>query len=246
MNEVQKRSEVPEEQQWQLTDLFPDQKAWDKEFEAVKQSMEKAKAFQGRLKDAAAIKDCFSLEDEISLHTERLYVYAHLLHYGDTAESAPQALTDKAKKLSVAANEATSFITPEVLELPEDQLKELAQAPELAPYKHTLEEMIRQKPHILSKTEEALLAQVGNISQAPGTIFSMLNNADMKFPKVKNEQGEEVELTHGRYIQFLESKDAKVREGAFKAMYETYGKLKNTIGATLAANINKNIFYANT
>ena len=104
--------------------------------------------------------------------------------------------------------------------------------------------MKRQKAHVLSKAEEALLAQVGNLAQAPSTIFGMLNNADMKFPKVKNEQGEEIELTHGRYIQFLESKDRDVRKNAFEAMYATYGKQKNTIGATLSANITKNIFYA--
>lgn len=96
----------------------------------------------------------------------------------------------------------------------------------IAKYRHTLEEMRREKAHVLSKNEEALLAQVGNISSAPGTVFSMLNNADLKFPKVKNEDGEEIELTHGRYIQFLESKDQNVRREAFKAVYETYGKLK--------------------
>ena len=104
--------------------------------------------------------------------------------------------------------------------------------------------MIRQKPHTLSKEQEALLAQAGNMAGAPSTIFGMLNNADLKFPKVKNEKGEEVELTHGSYIQFLESRDREVRKNAFKAVYETYRNKKNTIGATLSANINKNIFYA--
>jgi len=104
--------------------------------------------------------------------------------------------------------------------------------------------MIRQKPHVLSRAEEALIAQVGNLAQSPGKIFNLLNNADLKFPKIKNEQGEEVELTHGRYIQFLESRDRDVRRNAFKAMYSTYAKYKNTIAATLSSNINKNIFYA--
>jgi oligoendopeptidase F len=123
-------------------------------------------------------------------------------------------------------------------------LKALLANPELTLYKRTLEEMKRQKAHVLSKAEEALLAQVGNLAQAPGTIFGMLNNADMKFPKVKNEHGEEIELTQGRYIQFLESKDREVRKNAFEAMYATYAKQKNTIGATLNANITKNVFYA--
>ena len=115
-------------------------------------------------------------------------------------------------------SEATSFITPEILGLSEAELNALTEAPELAKFKRTLSEMLRQKPHILSKNEESLLAQVGNLSQAPNTIFGMLNNADLKFPKVKNEQGEEVELSHGRYIQFLESRKPEVRRDAFKSM----------------------------
>lgn len=244
MNQVMKRSEVPAEHRWRLEDLFPDQAAWDKEYQEVKELLKKAEAFQGKLDNAQAIKDCFALEDEISLHAERLYVYANMKHHEDTADPTYQALSEKSKKLSVETGEALSFITPEILSLSDEQLNGLVQAPELSFYKLTLEEMVRQKAHVLSKAEEALMAQVGNISTAPGTIFSMLNNADLKFPKVKNENGEEVELTHGRYIQFLESKNREVRQAAFKAMYETYGKQKNTIASTLSANVTKNLFYA--
>ncbi|MFH5185500.1 oligoendopeptidase F [Paenibacillus sp. TAB 01] len=244
MNQVLTRKDVPEEQRWKLEDLFPNQQAWDQEYQAVKEEMKKAASFHGKLKEPAAIKQCFELEDKISLHTERLYVYANMKHHEDTAEPTYQALSDKAKRLSVETGEALSFISPEILSLSDDELKKLIADPELSFYKRTLEEMVREKQHVLSKNEEALLAQVGNLSQAPGTIYSMLNNADLKFPKVKNEQGEEVELTHGRYIQFLESRNREVRKEAFQAMYATYGKNKNTIGATLAANITKNIFYS--
>ncbi|WP_207802264.1 oligoendopeptidase F [Paenibacillus xerothermodurans] len=244
MNQVLKRSEVAAEHRWNVEDLFPNQQAWDKEYQEVKDALAKAAAFQGKLNDPGAIKQCFELEDEISLHTERLYVFANLKHHEDTADPTYQALSDKAKKLSVESSEALSFISPEILSLSDEQLDNLVNHPELSFYKRTLEEMIRQKQHVLSKSEEALLAQVGNISQAPGTIFSMLNNADLRFPKVKNEQGEEVELTHGRYIQFMESRNRDVRKAAFEAMYATYSRNKNTIGATLAANITKNVFYA--
>ncbi|NOU97973.1 oligoendopeptidase F [Paenibacillus sp. LMG 31456] len=244
MNQVLKRNDVPVEHSWKLEDLFADQKAWDKEYQEVKEALQKVAAFQGKLHNPTAIKQCFELEDSISLHMERLYVYANMKHHEDTAEPTYQALSDKAKKLSVESGEALSFISPEILSLSDDELTKLLNHPELQFYKRTLEEMIREKQHILSKAEEALLAQVGNLSQAPSTIFSMLNNADLKFPKVKNEKGEEVELTQGRYIQFLESRNREVRKEAFQAMYATYGKNKNTIGATLAANITKNIFYA--
>lgn len=245
MSKLPKRSEISAESRWRLEDLFPNQQAWDQEYDLVNEQIGKIKAYQGKLKDANTLKSCFALEDELSLHTERLYVYSNMKHHEDTANATYQALSDKAQKINVRVGEATSFITPEVLNLSEEQLKSFIGDSELQDYKQTLEEMLRQKPHVLSKNEEALLAQVGNISQAPGNIFSMINNADMKFPTVKNEDGEPVELTHGRYIQFLESKDRDVRKNAFEAVYSTYSKQKNTIAKTLSANVTKNIFYAN-
>lgn len=244
MSKVVKRSEVPVEDQWNLQDLFENQAAWDKEYEEVKALTKKASEFQGKLNQAEAVKSCFELEDDISLKTERLYVYAHMHHDEDTANPTYQALSQKAKKLSVQVSESLSFVTPEILALPDKELDALIKNPILNPYQFTLVEMKREKAHVLSKTEEALLAQVGNLSQAPQTIFGMLNNADLKFPKIKDEHGNEVELTHGSYIQFLESPNREVRERAFKAVYSTYAKNKNTIAATLSANVNKNIFYS--
>jgi oligoendopeptidase F len=244
MNEVLERKAIPAEQTWKLEDLFPSQEAWDREYQEVKKLVEQMKQYRGKLSDAKSIKDCFALEDTISVHSERLYVYANMKHHEDTAEGTYQALSDKSKKLSVEVGEALSFVSPEILSLSEAQLKALVADPLLSFYKRTLEEMIREKPHVLSESEEALLAQAGNMAGAPSTIFGMLNNADLKFPKVKNDKGEEVELTHGNYIQFLESRNRSVREGAFKAVYDTYSKQKNTIAATLGANINKDIFYA--
>ncbi|MGM1046910.1 MAG: oligoendopeptidase F [Bacillota bacterium] len=244
MEKVMKRSEVPTEHQWKLQDLFTDQKAWDNAYNEVQRLIKTAADFQGKLTNAESIKQCFDLEDEVGLHTERLFVYAHMHHDEDTANPTYQALTQKAKKLSVEVGEALSFITPEILALSEGELDKLIADPTLADYQFTLTEMKREKAHILSKVEEALLAQVGNMSSAPQTIFGMLNNADMKFPKIKDENGKEVELTHGSYIQFLENPNREVREAAFKAVYETYGKQKNTISATLSANVNKNIFYS--
>ncbi|MEK3881698.1 oligoendopeptidase F [Paenibacillus sp. PL2-23] len=244
MSTLPKRSETAAEHRWKLEDLFPNQAAWDKEYTEAKQLIIKFADFQGKLHDPAQLKACFELEDELSLHVERLYVYSNMRHHEDTSEPGYQALSDKAKKLSVESGEALSFITPEVLSLTDDELNAMIDNESLAKFRHTLQEMKREKAHILSKNEEALLAQVGNVSSAPSTIFGMLNNADLKFPKVKNEKGEEVELSHGRYIQFLESKNRTVRQEAFKAMYDTYGKLKNTLAATLNANVSKNVFYA--
>lgn len=244
MEQLLKRSEVPAENRWKLEDMFASQDQWDAEYKEAKELIKSAADFQGKLDSPEALKKCFELDDKLSLLTERLYVYAHMRQDEDTAAPAYQALSSKAKKLGVEAGEALSFVTPEILALPNEKLDQFIADPSLKDYTFTLTEMKREKAHVLSKVEEALLAQVGNISQAPQTIFGMLNNADLKFPKIKNEEGKEVELTHGSYIQFLESPDREVRKNAFKAVYETYAKQKNTIAATLSANVNKNVFYS--
>ncbi|MCE3200286.1 oligoendopeptidase F [Paenibacillus sonchi] len=244
MKQLLKRSEVPAENRWKLEDMFASQEQWDAEYKEAKKLINSASGFQGKLDSADALKKCFELDDKLSLLTERLYVYAHMRQDEDTAAPTYQALSQKAKKLGVEAGEATSFITPEILALPDEKLDQFIADASLSDYTFTLKEMKREKAHILTKAEEALLAQVGTLAQAPQTVFSMLNNADLKFPKIKNEEGKEVDLTHGSYIQFLESPDREVRKSAFKAVYETYGKQKNTIAATLSANVNKNVFYS--
>jgi oligoendopeptidase F len=238
------RTEVAPEHQWQLDHLFPNLGAWDAEYAQVKELVIDMIPFKGNLQEPGKLRACFELEDKISQLAERLYVYANMKHHEDTTEPTYQALSDKTKKLSVEVGEALSFITPEILALPEATIREFIGNAELAPYKHTLEEMLRQQAHVLSAKEEALLAQVGNLSQAPNTIFGMLNNADLKFPNVKDETGTEQPLTHGSYIQFLENANRDVRKNAFQAVYKTYASQKNTLAATLSANVNKNLFYS--
>ena len=183
MKTVLKRPEVPVEHRWRLEDLFADQQAWNDEYEQVKKLAKDIGQFEGKLNNADTIRQCFELEDELSLLTERLYCYASNRHHEDMAEPVHQALSDKVKKLAVEVNQAMSYITPEILDLSDEQLQSLIADPMLVKYRKTLDDMLRQKPHILSKPEEALLAQVGNVSQAPGTIFGMLNNADMPLPR---------------------------------------------------------------
>lgn len=244
MSTVPKREEMSPEFQWKLEHIFESEQAWDKEFDEAKAAIPNFSSFQGKLSSPSEVLKCFELEDELSTSLERLYVYANMRLHQNMGNTKYQALSEKARKLNVSASEALSFVTPEILALTDSELDALINSNELAKYRHSLEEMKREKAHILSQAEEALIAQVGSISSAPSNIFGMLNNADMKFPKVKNEQGQEAELTHGTYIQFLESKNREVRKAAFTAVYETYGKLKNTLGAAFSANVNKNLFYA--
>ena len=131
------------------------------------------------------------------------------------------------------------------MSIDEEKLKGfLNEKEELKLYEHSLEEINLQRPHVLSAEQEALLAEASEVLGASQNTFGMLNNADLEFPSIKDEDGEEVEITHGRYTSFLESADRRVRQDAFKAVYETYGKFKNTFASTLSGNVKKDNFNA--
>ena len=140
---------------------------------------------------------------------------------------------------------AVSFIEPEIISIDEELLKSfLEENAELKIYSHYINDILREKKHILSQREEELLAFVSEIAEASSEIFSMLNNADIKFPTIKDEKGEEVELTKGRYIRFLESNDRRVRKDAYEKLYEVYKGFRNTFASSLSNNIRQERFFA--
>lgn len=241
-----KRSEIPDEMKWKMEDLYPSIDAWEQDFQEIKSLIVKIAGFEGKLTESAQnLLDCLKTQDQLSEKMGRLYAFARMQRDEDNSNATYQALTDRAGTLSVQASSATAFVTPEIISIPSDKLESyLNEEQELQLYRFMLQEIARTKEHILSPAEEQLLAQVGELAHGPGTIFGMLNNADIKFPNIKDENGEEVELTKGRYVQFLESKDRRVRKDAFEALYATYNQLRNTISSTLHASIKKDVFYA--
>lgn len=241
---IPQRKDVPEAHRWKIEHLFASQADWEAQYAKTQQLLAAGGRFHGALNDPQRLHDCLAWEDDVGLHVERLYVYANMRHHEDMTAPQYQALADKATKLSVQANEATSFIAPTLLALSTAQLQKLQDDPILLSYRHALDQIIHQKEHVLTNVEEALLAKTGQVTQAPGKIFAMLNNADLAFPNIKNEHGQEVELTHGKYIEFLESRHRDVRQAAFHAVYDTYAKHKNTLAAALHAHVTKNVFYA--
>lgn len=240
------RSELNPEDQWDLTPIFASDEEWEKAFKEVKQLAPKMLDYQGRLMESAAtLAEALQLRDTISQKLGKVYVYAHLKKDEDTTNSKYVAFDSRASSLYVEVASAMSFISPEILKADEKTVRSYIENYEpLQVYTHYLEELLRQKAHTLSEPEEAILAQVAELANAPGDIFTMINNADMKFPTITDENGEEQELTHGRYIRFLESRNRRVRQDAFKAMYDTFKKQKNTLAATLNANVKKDVFYA--
>ncbi|WP_134686629.1 oligoendopeptidase F [Brevibacillus migulae] len=243
-----KRSEVPNEWKWKLEDIYATDAAWEQDVAKIKEMTEQIKAKQGTLAESGKnLLDTLLLQDEITKILDRVYVYARMRRDEENSNSTYQALTDRASSLATQVSSAMSYIQPEILAIPSEQLEKLQQSEEgLEHYRLLLEEITRFKPHTLSASEEAIMAQVSELASAPGKIFGMLNNADIKFPMITNEKGEEVELTKGRYTQFMESKDRRVRKEAFEALYATYGKHRNTIAATLASVVKRDVFYART
>ena len=233
------RNEVPEQLTWDLTTIFPDDAAWEAEFKAIETLGQKAADFQGKVtENAQSLYEALQASDELNERFSKLYVYSHLKHDQDTTNSTYQALDSRVKSLGAKLGAAWSFLTPEILSVPEQLLNQYVASYEpLKLYEQVLKELNMGRPHILSADKEQLLAQLSEVTGSSANTFSSLNNADLTFPKVKNENGEEVELTHGNYITFLESEDREVREAAFKAMYETYGQFKNTFAATLSGNV---------
>lgn len=243
---LKKRKEADSNYKWAIEDLFPNDAEWKKEFDLTRELIPKISSYQGKLAESAdRLLEFYKLQDEISLHLERVYVYAHQKYHEDTSESTYQGLSNQATNLSVQVNSAAAFAVPEILSIPEETLKEFLDTnTELKGYEFALQEIIRQKPHTLSTEMEELIADTGEMADAPGSIFSMFNNADLKFPEIDDENGEKVELTHGRYISFVESSDRRIRKDAFQALYATYKKYKNMLAATFSANIKQEAFYA--
>ena len=244
--ELPKREEVPEELTWELETIFETDELWEKEFEKLQQEILKIKNYQGKLGESAdTLYELFTFQDEISERLGKLYTYAHMRYDQDTTNAFYQAMNQKAESLLTQASSTMSFIVPEILQIDEAKLKTfLEEKKELQLYQKTIYEILRQKAHVLSEREEYLLSEASEALQTASQTFGMLNNADLKFPFIKDENGEEVELTHGRYIRFMESRDRNVRKQAFKAMYDTFGKFKNTFATTLVGNIKKDNFYA--
>ncbi|QTM98695.1 oligoendopeptidase F [Sediminibacillus dalangtanensis] len=244
--ELQSREQVPLERTWRLEDIFVIDEEWEKEFEALKSKLPEFKQYQGKVNESAdTLYNLLKLQDNVSERLGKLYTYAHMRYDQDTTNSLYQALNAKAENLLTQASSAMSFIVPEILSLDEEKLKTfIEENQELKQYEHTLNEINRQRPHVLSEKEEELLAEVSEVTDNPSQTFGMLNNADLTFPSIKDEEGNEVDLTHGRYINFLESDDPRVRKDAFKAMYETFGSFKNTFASTLSGAVKKNNFYA--
>ncbi|MEQ8202058.1 MAG: oligoendopeptidase F, partial [Syntrophomonadaceae bacterium] len=245
-NTIRKREEIEEQFKWKLEDIYPNEQLWEQDLEQISKLAGQVDKLQGTLGESARnLLNCLQLSDEVDRVSEKAYVYARMRRDENNADHHYQALFDRVQSLIIQVGSITSFIVPEILTIPEEKLMAFVEEDQgLGLYRHSIDEILRQKEHILSPAEERLVAMSADLSLASGSIFTMLNNADIKFPVIKDEKGRDVEITKGRYGSLMESSDRRVRQDAYQGLYSSYRGLLNTLGASLSASVKKDIFYA--
>lgn len=244
--QLPKRQEVPTELTWDLTKIFADDAAFEEKFQALSAELAEVEQVKGTLGQSAE-KFLAAIEYVLDIYrkAEVIYVYAHLKNDEDTANTTNQALYARASTLIAQVSEAVSWFEPELLQLSDQEIWAFfATEPKLELYRHFVEQIISERAHILPADQEALLAGASEIFGSSADTFSVMNNADLKFPVVKNEAGENVQLTHGIYGQLLESTDRNVREQAFKALYSVYHQFRNTFASTLSTHVKSHNYKA--
>ncbi len=242
---IPERSEVDDIYKWRAEDIYPDLESWEKDYQVVKDNLGRFEQYKGHLGDSPTkLLECLRLSDSLSLIVDNLYVFAGLKLDEDARVGQFQELNGRSSSILSEMREATAFMLPEIISLGQDRLLSwLKNTPELDVYSHFLDDLARQSEHVLSEKEEALLAMAGPVASAPGRIFSRLEDADMDYGTIIDEDGNEVELTMGRIYRFLESPDRRVRKDARLAQCRAYEKLQNGISAMLESSVRKDYFY---
>lgn len=240
------RDEIEDKYKWNLTDIYSSDSEWEKDFKWVEENIPYYEKYEGKLSsDSKILLECLRFNDELNARVERLYLYAMLAKDSDMQVTLYQGMDDRIKSLFAKVSTASSFINPELLKINESELSEMiSRDDELKVYKHFFDDLFRTKKHTLSKDQEEILALSGEISQVPYNTFSIFTNADLKFPIIKDESGNDVEMSHARFYAALYSKDRSYRERAFKAYLTPYKKYVNTFTALFNGILKTNIFYA--
>ena len=240
-----KRSDVPKDYTWDLESIFLTQDDWEQVFQSLVRRLPELEALQGMLASSGqSLLRVLQQRDEVFEQLETLFVYAAMRRDEDTTNSKYQAMFDRAMQLLVRISTALSFIEPEILAIPQSTLDEYVRdTPGLQLYRQQLHDLNRKRPHVRSAEIEAVLAATGEISDGPDAIFSMIDNADLRLPRIKDEAGKDVELTKGNYMIYIRSTDRRVRKEAFEGMHGTFLKQRNTIAATLSAQVKADIFH---
>ena len=246
-NKIPARADVPEKDKWAIQDLFATDDDWRAALAKAKEFIPRITAFRGRLAESgAALLSFFRLDDEISLAFDALVHYAQRRSDEDTRVAAYQEMVSQVTRFAVEIQSAAAFETPELLAISDEDMNRLyAEAPELELYRLNIDRIRRRREHVLSDKEEAILAAAGEMAASPDDIYSMLNDADLKFPDAVDKDGNKHPVTHGTFIPLMQSYDRVLRKSAFDSLYSVYGQFRNTSAATLSAQLKQLLFFAN-
>ena len=246
-NKIPARADVPAKDKWAIQDLFATDDDWRAALAKAKEFIPRITAFRGRLAESgAALLSFFRLDDEISLAFDALVHYAQRRSDEDTRVAAYQEMVSQVTRFAVEIQSAAAFETPELLAISDEDMNRLyAEAPELELYRLNIDRIRRRREHVLSDKEEAILAAAGEMAASPDDIYSMLNDADLKFPDAVDKDGNKHPVTHGTFIPLMQSYDRVLRKSAFDSLYSVYGQFRNTSAATLSAQLKQLLFFAN-
>lgn len=246
IKKIPTREEVEVKNTWALEDLYPTDADWENDIKKADDYVKRVAAFQGKLAESGqTLLDYYRLSDEIEEWVERVANYAMRKSDQDTGNSYYQDFAARTMNTFVKLQGATAFEKPELLAIDDATLEKFyCETEGLELYREAIADKRRKKDHILSAEMEALLASAGDMAGQPDNIFGMMNNADMKFPSVKDADGQEHEVTHGSFIPLMERQDRVLRKNAFESVYHTYKQFSNTYAAILAAQVKQLMFFA--
>lgn len=240
-----KREEQNINDTWRMEDMFPSDEVWEQDLDKATEMVGQYSEFEGEIsKNKEKLLTYFIFNDKVNLLAERLYVYSNQKYHQDMANAKYQTYSGKAHKLVVDIGSAASFVEPELLSMEEETLRSWIADERFADYHRYVEEILRGKAYTLDEKTEKILAKSKRMANAPDNIYAMYNGADIDFPTVTDSQGEKIKITHGNFVPLLSGTDRELRKKAFHALYDTYGKMKNTIAATFNANVEQACFYA--
>ena len=245
-NEVPERKDIPENFRWNLEAIYPTFDDWQKAFYDVSAKIDRLRSYEGRLGEGSSTLLAFIKDDEaLTLELEKLYVFANMKSHEDLRESKPMELAGLAESLMVKYAAAAAFFEPEILALPHDYINDcIKNEHELTRYEFFFRKLLREREHILPHEQEVLLAKAGEMRSVPENAFTLLTDADMKFPDITDEDGNVSELTEERWYRFSRSRDRRVRHDAFMGIYGTYAKFRNSIAAMYAGSVKGDVFYS--
>ncbi|WP_017727678.1 oligoendopeptidase F [Halalkalibacterium ligniniphilum] len=246
MNSYVSRKDVPEHETWDLTDIYVSSEEWKQDYQRVDALSKELQHFDGKIVDGASLFSFLTKREELNYISKKVFAFARLSADLDTRSPSAQSLVEQASQLSVTVNTATSFFRPFLLSLEETTLKEyLTEVDGLQYFEEYLFEAYRFRPYVLNKDKEEVLSYIGEALSAPSKTFGMLNNADIQFGFVKDKEGNNIRLTRGLYAKRLEDNDRNKRKEAYKAYYQPYVQLNNSIASTLSAAIKNNVMLSN-